>query len=243
MNYILVLGVIGILGAASPSVAAASKTPDQKEIASNRKIMSGFASCIVNSYTKQATEVIALNIDNATINKRYERLLDGACLAKTADVVALGMGGDLFRYALADAIFQKDFAKAATPDFAQVPKLEHVPFADKATFEAEIAKVKNKRKRASRQERFDEDNIVAYLSRFGECVVRLNPIAARNLLLTPVDSPNELAAIGPLRSMMADCLKPGSTVTFNAGMIRGVTAINYVRLAMSMPAIVSESAR
>lgn len=243
MNYLLVLGVIGLLGAASPSVAAAAKTPDQKEIIANRKIMAEFARCVVDSHTKKATEVIASNIDNTTIKKSYGLLIDGACLAKTAGSVKLEMGGDLFRYALADALFQKNLAKKSPLDFAQVPKLEHVSFGDRAAFEAGMAKIKNKKRRASMEYNFDQYNGVAYLSRFGECVVRLNPIAARSLLLTPVASPAELAAITSLRPALAECLIPGRTVTFNAGMIRGVAAINYVRLAMSTPAIVSESAK
>ena len=243
MNLTHRLTLLSVLAVTSPTTAIAADKSDQKEIAANRKIMTEFARCVVDTQPKKATEVIFANIDNATIQKRYASLIDGECLAKTAGSVKLEMGGDLFRYALADAIFQKNFAKNTSVDFAQASKLEHVSFPDRAAFEARIANVTNKRKRASMQYSFDQYNGVAYLSRFGECVVRLNPIAARDLLLTPVASSSELTAIGPLRPMMADCLKPGSTVAFNAGMIRGVTAINYVRLAMSMPTIVPESAR
>lgn len=225
------------------STASAADKSDQKEVAANRKIMSEFARCVFDAYSKKATEVIVSNIDNTTIQKRYGLLIDGECLGKTAGSVKLTMGGDLFRYALADAIFQKNFAKRPSLDFAQAPKLDHVSFGDRAAFEAGMAKIKNKKRRASMQYNFDQYNGVAYLSRFGECIVRLNPAAARNVLLTPVASPAELAAIAPLRPALAECLVPGSTVTFNAGMIRGVAAINYVRLAMSMPVVVSESAK
>jgi hypothetical protein len=230
-----------VLVIGAPAIAADKS--DQKEVAANRKIMSEFARCVVDTYSKKANEVIVSNIDNSTIQKRYGLLTDGDCLGKTAGSVQLTMGGDLFRYALADAIFQKNFATRPSLNFTQVAKLEHVSFRDRAVFEAEIAKVKNKRKRDQMEYVFDQYNGVAYLSRFGECVVRLNPVAARNLLLTSVASPAELAAIAPLRPALAECLMPGRTVTFNAAMIRGVTAINYVRLASSASAIVSESAK
>ena len=243
MSNIHTLALLSILSVTLPSTAMAADKSDQKEVAANRKLMSNFARCVVDTQLKKATEVIVANIDNATIQKRYGLLIDGECLNKTAGSVKLTMGGDLFRYALADAIFQKNFAEQTPINFAQAPKLDHVSFGDRAIFEASIAKITNKRKRERMQYNFDQYNGVAYLSRYGECIVRLSPLAARKLLLTPVASPSELSAISPFRPALADCLVPGSTVTFNAGMIRGVTAINYVRLAMSMSATVSESAR
>ncbi len=221
----------------------AAEKSDPKDIAANRKIMANFARCVVDTQLKKATEVIVANIDNSGIQKRYGLLIDGECLAKTADVATLTMGGDLFRYALADAFFQKNLARKTLLDFAQVPKLAHLSFGDRAAFENALTKITNKRKRDKMQYDFDEYNGTVYLSRYGECVVRLNPAAARNLLLTPVASPDEAKAIGPLRPALAECLMPGRTVSFNAAMVRGISAINYVRLAMSMPAIVSEGAR
>jgi hypothetical protein len=244
MNHVQILAFLGAFGFIFLCPANASeKKSDQKEIAANRKIMSEFAGCVVDTQQKKATEVIVANIDNSTILKRYGLLIDGDCLGKTAGSVKLTMGGDLFRYALADALFQKNLAKKAPVDFVQAPKLTHHSFGDRATFESALTKITNKRKRNKMQYDFDQYNGTVYLSRYGECVVRLKPVAAHNLLLTPVASPDEAQAIGPLRPALAECLTPGRTVSFNAGMIRGVTAINYVRLAMSMPAIVSESAR
>jgi len=244
MNRVQILALLGIFGFTSSCPATASeKKSDQKEIAANRRIMADFAHCVVDAQQKKATEVIVGNIDNSTILKRYGLLIDGDCLGKTAGSVKLTMGGDLFRYALADALFQKNLAKQAPLDFIQVPKLAHISFGDKAAFEARLAKVTNKRKRDKIQYDFDQYNGTVYLSRYGECVVRLKPVAAHNLLLTPVASLDEAQAIGPLRPALAECLIPGRTVSFNAAMIRGISAINYVRLAMSMPFAVSESAR
>ena len=243
MSNIHTLVVLSILSATLPSTAIAADKSDQKEIAPNRKIMADFARCVVNSQLKRATEVIVANIDNVTIEKRYGLLIDGKCLNQTAGSVTLTMGGDLFRYALADAIFQKTLAQQTPVNFAQAPKLEHVSFGDRVAFEASMAKNTNKRKRERMQYSFDQNNAVAYLSRYGECIVRLDSISARNLLLTPVASPSERSAISQFRPTLAECLIPGSTVTFNAALIRGVAAINYVRLAMSMPVTVSESVR
>jgi hypothetical protein len=234
-----IFGFAMLIGLASSS-SAADKS-DQKEIAANRKIMAEFARCVVDKQQKKATEVIVANIDNSTILKRYGILINGECLAKTADVATLTMGGDLFRYALADAFFQKNLARQTHLDFAQVPKLAHLSFGDKAAFENALNKVANKRKREKMQYDFDEYNGTVYLSRYGECVVRLNPAAAYNLLLTPVASPDEAKAINPLRTALAECLMPGRTVSFNAAMVRGISAINYVRLAMSMPSALPQS--
>jgi hypothetical protein len=243
MSHVHTLALLSIVIATFPMTAIASEKSDQKETAANRKIMADFARCVVDTQLKRATEVIVANIDNSTIQKRYNSLIDGECLGKTAGSVKLTMGGDLFRYAIADAVFQKSFVKKVSIDFTHAPKLEHVSFGDKAAFESSMSKIKDKKKRARSQYSFDQYNGVAYLSRFGECIVRLNPDASRDLLLTPVASLDEMTAITPLRPALAECLRPGSIVTFNAAMIRGVTAINYVRLAMSVPATVSESAR
>ena len=237
----IIFGGAMLLGLAS-SLAAADKS-DQKEIAANRKIMADFARCVFDTQPKKTTEVIVANIENSTIQKRYASLIDGECLGKTAGSVKLTMGGDLFRYALAEALFQKSFAKKAPADFVQVPKLAHLSFGDRAAFDNALTKVKNKRKRDKMEYDFDQYNGTVYLSRYGECVVRLNPVAAHNLLLTPVASPDEAKAIGPLRPALAECLTPGRTVSFNAAMIRGISAVNYVRLAMSMPSAITEGGR
>ncbi len=74
--------------------------------------------------------------------------------------------------------------------------------------------------------------MTAWLSRYGECVVRQEPAKARYWLLTPPDSPEEISRINDLRPAFADCLNEG-TMKFNRTTMRGAVAINYYRLAMA----------
>ena len=78
---------------------------------------------------------------------------------------------------------------------------------------------------------YEENQLATYLSRFGECVVRVDPAASKALLMTDRGSADERAAFGGLSTALGTCLAEGKTLNFNKASLRGSIAVNYYRLA------------
>ena len=205
-----------------------------KETAQVRKLMADYARCVVKARRDSASEAIISNANNSTIMKRYPELISGDCLGRTGGSVQMSFGGDLYRYALADALVNTSFAAQGETSFADRLPLAHLPYPDRAAFDTELAATKNKRKRKREemQNNFDKGLAIAWLSRYGECVVRRDPVKARLWILTPPEVPEETSRINDLRPTFAACMNEG-TMKFSKATMRGTTAINYYRLAMA----------
>jgi hypothetical protein len=213
-----------------PDVArSGSKSRDQDE---NRRIMFDYAECVVRQRHDRAADAILSNADNEVIQRRYGDLIRGDCLVSAAGGggVQMKFGGDLYRYALADALVNADFFKSTDADFTDRPPLAHIAMPVQTKFDAYLAGVKSKRKREEAQAAYTNQVSMAWLSRFGECVVRQEPAKARAWLLTPINVAEETSRINDLRSAFSECLGQG-TLKFNRVTMRGTVALNYYRLA------------
>lgn len=216
--------------AASSTIAAAfvpADGTDTKEEVRIRKIMHSYAKCVVGQKHDLATKAILSNVGTDAISKTYPGLMIGDCLPPGTE---MRFGLDLYRYALADALVNADFAISGETDFSNRLPLAHLPFPDRSAFDQELAKVKSKRKQEELKTQFSKANGVAWLSRFGECIVRAEPKKSRYWLLTPPDVPEETSRINDLRTAFNGCIGTG-TVKFNRITLRGTVAINYFRLA------------
>lgn len=125
-----------------------------------------------------------------------------------------------------------DFANRGDTSFA-----DRLPLAQPATVSAEkqaelLAKAKGSSKRKDLEQEFAKQNALAWLSRYGECVVRQDPVNSRYWLLTPPNIPEEASRIKALQPAFGACLSNG-TMKFNRIMMRGTVAVNYYRLAMA----------
>lgn len=78
---------------------------------------------------------------------------------------------------------------------------------------------------------FDEAQSFWVLGKYGECVVRTNPAAAKALLLTRVETSGEARAFDALRQALGECLPEGKTLAFGKLVLRGTIAVNYYRVA------------
>jgi hypothetical protein len=77
------------------------------------------------------------------------------------------------------------------------------------------------------------DEGAAYLGRYGECAVRLDPAAARTLLLTEPETDAEAAAFNAMGTALGTCVAAGKSVSFGKAALRGSIAANYYRLAVA----------
>ena len=217
----------------APSIALAGS--ESRERAQNRKFMFDYAKCVVKERHDRAAEAILSDSDNATISKKYSDLIRGECLVSAVGGGAQAkFGGDLYRYALADALVNFDFTKSAESDFSNRLPLAHIAMPSQAELDADLGKITSKKKREAAKIEFNQRLGVTWLSRFGECVVRRNPVKTRLWLLTPAAIPEETSRINDLREDFNACLAQG-TMSFNRESMRGTIALNYYRLAKATP--------
>ena len=233
LKGVFVAGVLWV-GMTCAVANAGNSTREVKENATNRKIMHAYARCVVKMKRIQAGEAIISNSDNGTIMKRYSDLISSECMAQTGGSVQMRFGGDLYRYALADALVNSEFSAGGDSNFSNRLPLAHLLTGTQAELDAAVAKTKSKSKRAELEEDFKKRFGVAWLSRYGECVVRRDPVKARLWLLTPPDGPEETSRITDLMPAFNECLGEG-TLKFNRVTMRGTVAINYYRLAKATP--------
>ncbi len=119
---------------------------------------------------------------------------------------------------------------------ADVAPLEHRPFPDKTKHAQELASLKSKWRREELEREFKSATVTAYLSRYGECVVRNDAANARLLLLSKEGAADESSAFAALQPTLAHCLPPNQTLRFSRIQLRGLIALNYVRLALASAA-------
>ena len=200
--------------------------------AETRALMHSYARCVVDKRPAKAAEAILRNADNSTILREYRSVVIGECLASLVKrTTEMRFGGDLYRYALADALVSREFAGQPVPDLDRVARLGHrEPGAAPAPV-APNGKRLSKRKYEAALKEYHEDVAYSFLSKYGECVVRAGPAGSKALLMTTPDSAPEALAFKALQPALARCLAEGQTLAFGKVALRGTIAINYYRLA------------
>lgn len=211
------------LALAPLSVRAKDPTPDEA-----RRVSTEYASCIVKHNHDKASEALLADVDNDTLQRKFRGLIDNTCLPSDAD--SLKFAGDLYRYALADALVAAEFADSGPDDFSDRLPLSHLPSPTQAELDAALAKAGSAKKRDQVLTGFQKKEGVSLLSRYGECVARQDPRDVRLWLLTKPGTPEENGRIDALRPTFAACLE-GGTVAFSKATMRGTVALNYYRLA------------
>jgi hypothetical protein len=223
---------LGLALAAPCAMAPAAAPYSDYSTKETRALMHAYAKCVIKRQPAKAAEAILANVDNSTILKRYPMLLSGECLGNAArENVQMRFTGDLYRYALADALVNRELAGWTVPDLAPVPHLAHRdPGEPPARVTAKGRRI-GKRNYAAALDAYEREVGYAYLSRYGECIVRSDPKGTKALLLTGPDAPAETAAFNALRPAFQACLTEGRTLRFGRVALRGSVAINFYRLA------------
>lgn len=231
------------LSVAAPAVAAPRlPLPDRAEGWSDadystretRALTHAYARCVVKRQPARASEAIARNLDNRAILRDYPMLIRGECLSRQVhQPTRLQFGGDLYRYALAEALVIRELAAQPAPDLAPVARLDHRgPGEPPQPVDSKGRKLDGAKLEAALKP-YRQDSAFAFLSRYGECVVRVDTAGARALLVSAPDSADESARFGALRPALAHCLPEGETLRFGKTALRGSIAINYYRLALA----------
>lgn len=238
MRYLIAAALL-----ASSSMAGAQS---EFSTAETRALVHAYARCVIDGQAAKASEAILRNVDNSMILREYRRLIDPECLARQVKrTTEMRFGGDLYRYALADALVTREFAGQPVPNLEQVPRLSHREPGAAPTAIAPNGKRLSRRKYEAELKDYREDVGFAFLSKYGECVVRAGTAHSKALLMTTPDSASEAAAFRALQPVLGQCLAAGQTLEFGKVALRGTIAINYYRLAHAarVPALPQGSAR
>jgi hypothetical protein len=227
------LALLPVLPTSVPAAAAAQSEPDSDySTRETRAVMHDYARCVVRRQPAKASEAIAANLDNATILRKYPMLMSPDCLGDAARrSVSMRFGGDLYRYALADALVSRELAAWTIPDLAAVPRLAHRDPGEAPSQLKPNGKPLGKRKYQAAVAVHEKAAAYAFLSRYGECAVRGDPAGSKALLLTGPDTPQESNAFNALRPVLERCMVEGRTISFGKVALRGSMAINLYRLA------------
>lgn len=197
-----------------------------------RALTHAYARCVVDRQPAKASEAIVRNIGPAQLLRDYRVLIRPECLSRqTRRSTRMRFGGDLYRYALADALVNRELADRPAPELDSVPRLAHHDAGEAPRAVDSKGRPLGKRKLEAALEGHRRASAFAFLSRYGECVVRADPARARALLLAKPDSAEESAAFGTLRPALERCLREGQTLRAGKVALRGSVAINYYRLA------------
>jgi len=225
----------------TPNTPLSRSEPSSRDFSTKetRALMHGYARCVVARRFAKASEGLLRNVDNRTLIREYPSLIDANCLSDQKRIrndmrigtIRMRFEGDLYRYALADALVNRELASAPVPDLSAVAKLDHrMPGARPQQVSA-TGKKMSKGKYDAAVSDYEKAVAVSYLSFYGECVVRNAPSDSKALILTVPDSPEEKARFDALRPAFAACLPEGTSLTFGRTALRGTIAINYYRLA------------
>jgi hypothetical protein len=197
-----------------------------------RALTHAYAQCVVKRQPAKASEAIVANVGNGAILRDYRMLIRDECLTRQVhQATQMRFAGDLYRYALADALVNRELAAQPAPDLAAVPSLDHHdPGEPPQPVDAKGRKL-GKRKLEAAREGYGRDVAFAFLSHYGECIVRADTAGAKALLVTKPDSADESARFAALGPAFSRCLPEGQTLRFGKVALRGSVAINYYRLA------------
>lgn len=210
---------------------------DAYDAARTRLVQERFGACVVKKYRAAAIAYLLKHptIEDVREGRRLIRVLaDGDCLVaaatSSADGVMMTFPGDTMRYALSDTLVRQEFASAPLRDLNRVAPLVH-PKIDPEDFEPRPGKKVNAKTLAKLAEDKIKEQARIYLSEFGECVVRVDPVKSHGLLMTDVNSPAESDAFAALAPSLGECVIKGRTMTLNKNSVRGTVAYAYYRLA------------
>lgn len=227
-RFAMIVAVCAFLCPTSGNAADSSK-----EQAKIRKITFDYAACVVRKHHEKASEAILATASNQAILGDLSQIIDSECLVSAAGYgVDMRFPNDSYKFALADALVNADFlSKGQTSFDDRLPLAQPVAMSSDAQAVL-LAKIKSDRKRKDLQEQFTKSSILGWIARYGECVVRQDPVNARYWVLTRPDTPEETSRIKAMQPAFGLCLGSG-TMKFNRVTMRGTVAINYYRLAMA----------
>ncbi len=211
------------------------------------RVIRDYAICVVKDSGRLMADAILADADNETmqnlISSKEMGVSDFSQLAhrnRRCFVENYGSGsdalftGDMFRYIIAEALVETDVPVDYLLDPSSKPVLQHAAIYSEAQRDADLATANSEYQRTKILRDFQTKLANSYLERFGECVVRKNPVASRKLLAASINTTDENRSIEQLQPTFGYCLVGIPTITLSRLSARGIIALNYYRLAIPL---------
>jgi hypothetical protein len=229
----------------APAPALAQKLPDEvtgsrihippSKMApkDTRQITATFGDCVVNKHRVEAEQFVAADT-RKEVDALIPQVFDDECLSNEADArngdIRLALPRDIAKFAIADALVRRQIANIDPATLSKAPRLTYVA-PELASFLPQTNKTPTAKQMAAAEEAFKKAEVDVAFEVYGDCVVRENPAAAKQLLTSPVASAYEAAAFGALMPAFSGCLPKNQQFTATKSMLRGTVALAYYRLA------------
>lgn len=223
-GYALLLGATALSTAAVPQVTHPpdAYTPQQHPLGdlqdlttkSARSATSKFAACVVEQYPAGVDAALDLPFyDLGSWRSSIKKMYLSRCLTRTGAGV-LSMLPLVLRGALYEALYVRDFG-ALESNISFGSRHPAYPVA-----------------RAEQRKPRDNEVTKAYdkFMTLGECVVRASPSDARDLVLSKVETPEEIAAVQNIARLVPRCTT--ESMSFSKSMLRMTIAEPLYRLSM-----------
>lgn len=214
----------------------AAQLPDNASTPLPRQIqllVNEYADCVVKNEHGSASAAILSDAPDQDLMRSYPQLLQEHCVpTRLGEFIRVGFTATQMRNAIAEALVRRDLSAVPAPVLDDVPALVHSRVGEMPTMDAQHRTLSG-RHAAEVIAAYKQAQVAQYLSRYGECVVRVGPSAAKSLLLTEQGTAAEAEAFHALETPLGTCLAEGRTLNFNKASLRGTIAINYYRLAIA----------
>lgn len=203
-----------------------------------------YAKCKVRGNHKRAHDLVLSNLSDAQMERKFDDLYSSRAIAVLVGCrdlsirpgVAFRLQPEMLRGALAQELIRLDLRKGPIADLSNRPALSHRQPESQETYKNRLATAKFARQRLKIEQERDNEIAAAWLSIYGECVVRQQPAGAWAWIMSSPESKDEAAAMATVKPALAECLTEGRALNFAKDVLRASLATNYYRLAMSKPA-------
>lgn len=199
-------GLITSIILAMAQAAAAPSAGAAKADGPSWPVIQGYAKCLVDQWPGVVQDITNVFPGSAEYKAAIAPLAKSACTQNTE----LNVPSELVRGGLFQALYAESYPDKAPPLAASPLNLD--------------ADVRGQPE--SRASSF------IVLRRYGECVVRDNPEAARVLTLTTAGTSGETDALATLQPTLNRCLTSGNSVSFSKAVLTGIIAEVLYRLSV-----------
>jgi hypothetical protein len=184
-----------------------------------RATMEAFAACTVSRFTGRAEALADVPVDSPRYERLFRNMYDSygdECLSGM-EGGTLSFSSGLFRGALFQALYEREFKRDAPTDFSAVTDTGYLQlYSSPLSAEARTALA---------------------LERFGECVARADARGVQKLLRQRPGSSDEDQAINALRPTFAACIPRDQTIRFSPSILKGAVAEGIYRLSKAARAL------
>lgn len=208
---------VAVLGLAMVTLLCAAGDDEPSSVA--RKLMQDFAKCLVDRAAYRLRPALDLPVGESKTNSLLADLANADCLKDRGNLLSIE-GGFVLRFQpslLRGSIFDVLFAR----EFRRKPARDNFEGIISPSYPISISAINEHSETARRY---------SVSVSIGDCVVRAQPLLARQLVLSTVESQEEATAIKMLVPFFGPCIDEGHTIKFSRSVIRSMIAEPLYRL-------------